>query len=333
MVLTLASVALIAVAAVLAVWDAFTSGLAVPAGLGANSVVVTVKDGEGLEALLPRLATQGLVKDVALMRRYLRNFHDEKPLVAGEYELSPSMSAADLVAHLESGRRLEWPVDIPEGSTVEEAADLLSEAGIVDRAAFVSVASAPALLRKVGLPHLEGYLLPEVYSFARGTSADVVAHTMVQAFERVYAQTVGDRTNGLTRTEVVTLASLIEKSSVAPKERRLFSALLRNRLRAGIPLQSASARAYAKAKPERSRSAWDTFAKPGLPPGPICSPGTGALLAAADPATSRALYAVARDDGTHVFCDDLDCLYEQSRRHGRPLPRPLPLPRRAPSSP
>ena len=330
-VLTTSSVILVSVAIVLSAWDRFTAALGEPAGASAVAVVVTVAPGERLVDLLPRLLNKGLIKDASRVRWYLEDFHDARPLTPGEYALSQAMSPAAMVAHLESGRRIKQPVSIPEGSTITEAAALLGQAGILEPDTFIRAAGDSALLKRLGLsePSAEGYLQPEVYSFARGTSAEAVLDTMISAFHHSFEQSVGERTNGLTRGQVVILASLIEGAPVARKERRLFSALLRNRLRAEIPLQIAAARTYAESRAEGDRKSWDTFAHTGLPAGPICSPGTGALLAAADPATSRALHMVLRSNGTHVFCDDLDCLYEESRRHRQPLPSPLPLPRSA----
>ena len=326
--LTIAGIALAAVAFLLSTWDRFLNAMLEPAGQSAVPVIVTVKPTETLADLLPRLAERGLLRNVDTVRTYLDWFHDPHPLTPGEYSLSQAMGPAEVIAHLEAGRRVKRPVNIPEGTTIEVAAGLLDEAGIVDADVFLRATKDSEVLSRMGIsaPSAEGLLLPDVYSFARGAEAESVLGTMIGAFERSYAQAIGDRTNGLTRAEVVTLASLLEKAPVPRKERRLFSALLRNRMRAQIPLHSEATRAYAAELPEEDQPAWDTFSKPGLPPGPICSPGTSALLAAANPATSRALYAVTRTDGTHVYCDDLDCLYEESRRYRRPLPRPLPLP-------
>ncbi len=326
--LLVASIALAGVVLTLTLWDRFMAALREPAGQNAASVMIIVEPSETWGELLPRLAERGVIRDVETASTYVNHLHDPHPIAPGEYAVSQAMSLAEVVAQLEAGQRIKRPVNIPAGTTVANAAALLDQAGIVNEAAFLAAAQDPALMARLGIKagRAEGFLLPDVYAFARGSDAEAILSSMVGAFEGAYRRAVGDRTGGLSRIEIVTLASLIEQAPVPRKERPLFSALLRNRLRARIPLQIEAARAYAAQRPEANRADWDTYSKAGLPPGPICSPGPGALLAASSPATSRALYAVTRTDGSHVFCDDLDCLYEESRRYKRRLPRPLPVP-------
>ncbi len=327
-ILSVATVTIIGVALGLSVWDRFTAALREPAGTSALPVVVILEEGDTLETVLPRLVEREVVRNPDLVRRYIRDFHEAKQLIPGEYAVTRSMGAAEVIAHLESGRVMKRPVNIPEGATLRSVAKILEKAEIVQQRPFLAAGRDRALLGRLGVPGptAEGYLLPEVYSFARNTPAETVVEVMVSAFIASFQRSVGDETNGLTHHEVVTLASLIELAPYPRSERRALSAMVRNRLRAGIPLHMEAVTAYAENADPSVRAKFDTFSRPGLPAGPICSPGTSAILAAANPGTSRALYAVTRNDGSHVFCDDLDCFYEMSQKFGRPLPRRLPLP-------
>ena len=144
----------------------------------------------------------------------------------------------------------------------------------------------------------------------------------------------------MTVLEAITLASMIEKETSLPEERPLVSAVYHNRLRIGMPLQCDPTAIYAL---RRHNGDWhgpltradltvddpyNTYARGGLPPGPICSPGIASLRAAVAPAGSRALYFVARGDGSHLFSETYDgqqrnvARYRQSQRAARkPLGR------------
>ena len=321
------------VAVVLTLWDRFVAALIEPAGTSTVPVAITVGPNETLTDVLPRLVDKGLIRNPDLVRRYLARFHDTRPLTPGEYALNPSMGPAEQVAHLESGRRVARSVDIPEGATLERVAALLGEAGIVEPEVFLRLARQPQKIwPDAQVPNAEGFLQPDVYTFGGSTPPQRVLTTMLTSFRRAFERNVGDAHKGLTRTEVVVLASLIERARIPRGERRLYSAMMRNRLRAKRRLRSEAARRYAEGLPVDEQPAWDTFSQPGLPPSPICSPGVSALRAAADPVPSRAMFQVARRDGSHVYCEDLECVYDESARYGQRLP-PGVSPRPAPPPP
>ena len=124
--------------------------------------------------------------------------------------------------------------------------------------------------------------------------------------------------------QAVTLASIVEREAQVPDERPLIAAVFHNRLRAGMPLQADPTVQYALAADPASvakhgwwkrdltvddltiKSPYSTYANPGLPPGPIASPGLAALRAVAHPAPVKHLYFVAKGDGSHAFADTLD---------------------------
>ncbi len=167
--------------------------------------------------------------------------------------------------------------------------------------------------------HLEGYLFPDTYRFAPGTSEREIADTLVAAFRRQFDSRVRPlRAAGDSRPlrELVILASLVEKEAKLDAERPLIAAVYANRLRLGIGLYADPTIIHAlkllgrwngnlTKSDLRMESPWNTYRVAGLPPGPICSPGLASLQAAARPADVSYIYFVSRNDGSHVFADSL----------------------------
>ena len=139
---------------------------------------------------------------------------------------------------------------------------------------------------------------------------------MVAQFEKVYAERFAamEKSSHLTRRQIITLASIIEKEAVAPQEKPLIASVFFNRLKTRMPLQSDPTAVYGtrafggkvSGSDVRRDSAYNTYKISGLPPGPIGNPGAGAIEAALQPATTGYFYFVAKNDGTHQFSVNLD---------------------------
>jgi UPF0755 protein len=134
---------------------------------------------------------------------------------------------------------------------------------------------------------------------------------MVEKFKDVYfreIRTEADKKN-MTRHDVVTLASIIEKETGAPEERPIISSVFHNRMQIGMKLQSDPTVIYGKIgdKTNITRtdlvtpSPYNTYTLKGLPIGPISNPGKDSMLAAINPATTKYFYFVSQNNGTHVF--------------------------------
>jgi UPF0755 protein len=167
-------------------------------------------------------------------------------------------------------------------------------------------------LRELGIKaaSMEGYLFPDTYRFARGLSARAILGRMFRHFKGVWrplAKAAGK--SGMSRLQAVTLASIIERETSVDDERTLVSAVYHNRLKRGMPLQADPTVIYGmddfdgnltKADLHKDNP-YNTYTRPGLPPGPICSPGSASLYAAVHPAPVKYLYFVAKGDGSHHF--------------------------------
>jgi peptidoglycan lytic transglycosylase G len=240
-----------------------------------------------------------------------------RTLKAGEYLVPQGANTATVLAMLEGGHVLQHSVVFREGSTVAELAHQLAVEGLVKPDDVLRVARDGLFLRTLDLPadSVEGYLFPDTYQFVKGmTAEDILARMVARMRERVSGDIlVAAHTRNLSFHQLLTLAAIIEKEAVDPGEMPLISAVFWNRLKLEMPLQADPTVQYAVGK-ERLRltrddlnvdSPFNTYRRPGLPPGPIASPGLPAVRAAASPAAVGYLYFVASDERHHRFSTTL----------------------------
>jgi UPF0755 protein len=232
---------------------------------------------------------------------------------AGEYEFSKAMSAGDILQKLVRGEVKAYNIVVPEGFTVRQIAARLAASGLADEKEFLRLARDRDTLAALKIPaaSAEGFLFPDTYKFDRTMDARTIMKTMADRFlVKVTGGMIDQaRAQGFGIKEWVTLASIIEKETGRKDEMPLVSAVFRNRLRNRMPLQSDPTVIYGienfdgnltRTHLER-QNPYNTYLNRGLPPGPICNPGTDALAAALSPAPVDYLYFVSRNDGSHQF--------------------------------
>jgi UPF0755 protein len=241
-----------------------------------------------------------------------------RSLKAGEYEVPRGAPTRDILALLESGRVRQHAILHREGASLTELARALDGAGLATEADVLGVAADPAFLRAHGIeaPSAEGYLFPDTYHFVRGMTPTEILGRMIQRMQAKLTLDLRQRagSRGLGVLELLTLASIIEREAAVPEERSLISAVFWNRLKAGMPLQADPTVQYAVGKDRRALTRADllvghpynTYVRAGLPPGPIASPGLGAIEAALEPARVKYLYFVKKDDQRHHFSTTVD---------------------------
>jgi UPF0755 protein len=237
----------------------------------------------------------------------------DRALMPGTYVLRSGQSYGAILRDLTEGRGLVHTVTVPEGFALSTILPLLSRTLELSRDSLDAVVRDSALRAELGVPTrtLEGYLFPDTYSFPAGTSARDVVRAMVRRFEQAWLPEWDARLAelGTTRHEIVTLASIVEKEARLAEERPVIAAVYRNRLRIGMALQADPTVQYALGrhtarvlyKDLEIDSPYNTYKYPGLPPGPIASPGAASLEATLYPADVRYLYFVAHPDGHHEF--------------------------------
>jgi UPF0755 protein len=293
---------------------------------GAPEVVFRVEPGASLGGIAQQLESAGLVRSARAVEWIGRLRGQGRALRSGEYALSAGLTPAQIVERLASGRTLTYPVVLPEGFTAAQIGARLAAAGLVDEAAFAQAVRDPELIASLGLEveSLEGYLFPETYHFERGLAASDVVRALVAQFLGVWEQIEpAARAAKMSRHQVVTLASIVERETGVAEERPLVAAVFRNRLRRGMRLESDPTVIYGipgfdgnlrRRDLEDTRNPYNTYRIAALPPGPIASPGEASLRAVVSPADSDYLYFVARNDGTHVFSNSF-------RDHARAVDR------------
>ena len=311
-------------------------------GSGDPPQPLVVAQGAGVRDIGRQLHQLGLVRHPEVFRAYVLSRGETGRLRAGEYALEGSMSLEQIVDKLVRGDVVRHVVTFPEGMNLEDMARLAAVKGIPVEA-FLAAARSPDLIRDLDpeAGDLEGYLFPDTYDLPRGpdAAAQLVAR-MVRRFRTVMGPELTRLPSGRTLRQVVTLASIVETETARPEERPRVAAVFLNRLKRRMPMQTDPTVIYAL----RKAGTWDgnirkgdldvdspynTYRYPGLPPGPIASPGRASLQAALHPAESRDLYFVSRNDGSHVFSETLaehERWVNQYQRHRRSVAEAAPSP-------
>lgn len=286
----------------------------VPFGPQAETFV-EIPTGTGSSAIATRLERAGTIRSryaFALYRRLRPG-----TLHAGEYRFDHPATLPEVYDRIRRGDVYTFAVTIPEGYNLYEIADAVQRAGLGTADAFFNAARHDtALIRDLSpdAPSLEGYLFPDTYRFNRHATPQQMLTAMVKRFRQAAAQL--GLPPGPAGARIVTLASLIEKEVRVDSERPLVAGVFTNRLAKGIPLATDPTVVYAALREHRWRgvihqsdlafdSPWNTYRHPGLPPGPIASPGLAALRAAMHPAKTDFIYFVADAQGHSRFSVDL----------------------------
>ena len=258
--------------------------------------VVVIPKGEGISAVAERLYSQGLIKSALAFKIYAKLNNLNGKIQAGSFKLSPSMSLKDVSDALTKGTDDVW-VTLVEGWRVEEmVARLNGELGMSSNSGNWKNAEFLKLAK-------EGYMFPDTYLFPKDATAEFVASTMQNTFEKRYNDDLKSKIKkqGLTETEGVILASLVEREGRSDKVRTEVASILLKRFNIGMKLDVDATVQYAKDTQALKAGQLDKFWKPilrsdyteiispyntnlnnGLPPAPICNPSLASLQAVAD---------------------------------------------------
>ena len=308
----------------------FTYYLDRSASADSGVVYFTVEPDESANSVATRLQDLGLIRSSAYFKAKMRLRGADSKLKAGPYLLRDGMSVDEIldtitVATTAGGTPVVGgyvQFRTQEGWRSEQIAELLVEKGLIkSKEEFYAALDDPSFSRfdflksRPSWAKLEGFLFPDTYRVPQNTPAKDVIQQMLEDFNgRV---TPGMRENlppGYNFYQVLTIASIVEREAAVDEERPLIASVYYNRLKhvPPLPLQADPTVQYALGQegnwwPElqpadlKKESQYNTYLQPGLPPGPICNPGQGAIRAALNPAQTSYLYFVAKGDGTHAF--------------------------------
>ena len=266
-----------------------------------------------MRAAAESLHNGGVVGSARLFQWYAKLRRSDRGIKAGTYMLRRDESWSTVLDALRNGHGVVNTVTIPEGFTLAQIEPLLAAKLSVPLDSIHAAVSDTALLDRLDAPTptVEGYLFPDTYMFPPGTSARAAILTMVRRFEQAWRPEWTSRLDSLTlsRHDLLTLASIVEREAKKPEERPIIAAVYWNRLRKGMLLQADPTVQYALPQYQRRllnkhlavKSRYNTYKYPGLPPGPIASPGVASIRATLYPASVPYLYFVAHPDGHHEF--------------------------------
>ncbi len=276
-------------------------------------VALEIKRGESLKSVARRLKRRGILEDHRPLLWWAFEKKAAGDIKVGEYLLEPGMTPKTLLSLLVSGKVRQHRFTIVEGWTVKQALQALqAQSGVKHTLGEV----APGrLLAVLGFPpgHPEGRFFPDTYFFTRGTEDREILRRAYRRMEQVLTEEWRARAQGLPLKgpyQALILASIVEKETGRREEQPKIAGVFVRRLQKGMLLQSDPTVIYGmgetyqgniRRRDLRASTPYNTYVRPGLPPTPIALPGRDALHAVLHPAPGKALYFVAKGDGSHVF--------------------------------
>ena len=283
-------------------------------GSGAE-VEVTVPRGASFRQVVDTLTARGLVQRPLFFRLYARMRGDDGRVRSGRYAFRVGDGYPNLLDALTTGRVVTVPVTIPEGWTIRQMADRMSGVTGVPADSIRSLLADRSLHETWGVPGpgLEGYLFPDTYRFAEGSSLDAVLTAMVERYHGYWTPERRARleSSGLSERELVTLASIVQAEARVTDEMPSIASVYHNRIRRGWRLEADPTVLYALGGPRErllfaaidsvADNPYNTYRQDGIPPGPIGAPGEAALDATLEPADEPYMFFVARPGGRHTF--------------------------------
>jgi UPF0755 protein len=291
--------------------------LQAPLSLAAPSVELSIEAGASPREVALAWANAGVQTDARLLYQWFRWSGQARLIRAGSYEIHQGATPRELLAKMVRGDEVLEQLRLIEGWTFAQVRAALAKAPALKQSTVgLSEAQMMGLL---GAPEqaAEGRFFPDTYAYSRGVSDLTVLKRAHKAMQRRLEAAWAGRSEGLplrNPDEALILASIVEKETGAAADRSLVAAVFINRLRLGMPLQTDPTVIYGlgaafdgnlRKRDLLADTPFNTYTRGGLPPTPIAMPGNASLLAALHPARSRALYFVARGDGSSEFSEDL----------------------------
>jgi UPF0755 protein len=289
-----------------------------PLELPAATVDLSIEPGSNGREIAQSVADAGIAVHPDLLYLWFRVSGQSRQIKAGSYEIDRGTTPQSLLRKLVRGEEALRSVTLVEGWTFRQVRDALRKAdSLKPDSQALSADDTMGRLGRAGVT-AEGRFFPDTYTYSKGSSDLAVLQRAMRAMDKrldaVWSQR-DPQTPLKSPGELLTLASIVEKETGAPADRAEIAAVFTNRLRIGMRLQTDPTVIYGmgpafdgnlRKKDLQTDTPWNTYTRDGLPPTPIAIPGKAALLAAARPATSKALYFVARGDGTSQFSTSLD---------------------------
>jgi UPF0755 protein len=286
--------------------------------LNAPVLDLSIEPGTSPRAVAQAVVDSGVQTSAQLLYWWFRLSGQARQIKAGSYELETGLTPYQLLSKLVRGDEALRAVTLVEGWTFKQVRSALLKAEYL---VPDSKGLEPALIMKtLERPelHPEGRFYPDTYNYSKGSSDLAVLRRALRAMDKHLAAVWLKRSPDSplkTPEQLLILASIIEKETGRASDRAMIASVFTNRLKLGMLLQTDPTVIYGlgdkfdgnlRKRDLLADTPWNTYTRAGLPPTPIAMPGKSALLAAVQPASSKALYFVARGDGSSQFSDNLD---------------------------
>ena len=285
---------------------------------GSQVADLEIEHGTTANGVADAVVASGANVPVLLLQAWFRLSGQARLIKAGSYEIVPGTSPRQLLSMLVRGEETLKSVTLVEGWTFSQVLQALQKA---EQLMPDTLALSPEMIMEnLGKPgvHPEGRFFPDTYTYAKGSSDLAVLKRAARAMDRRLEAAWSLRsleTPLKSADEALILASIVEKETGKPSDRGQIGGVFTNRLRIGMPLQTDPTVIYGlgvrfdgnlRKRDLQQDTPYNTYTRTGLPPTPIAMPGKAALLAAVQPAPTKALYFVSRGDGTSEFSENLD---------------------------
>jgi len=289
-----------------------------PLDLGPEPLELAIEPGTTPRGVARDVVAAGVKTDARLLYAWFRVSGQDRAIKAGNYEIPPGTTPISLLQKLARGEEALRALTLVEGWNWRQVRQALAKEEQLKRDS--ATLSDEALMAQLGRPGVapEGRFFPDTYTYAKGSSDIALLrramHAMDRRLEAAWAQRAAD-TPLKSADEALILASIVEKETGKASDRGQIAGVFVNRLRVGMLLQTDPTVIYGlgekfdgnlRKRDLQTDTPWNTYTRAGLPPTPIAMPGKAALLAAVQPQATRALYFVAKGDGSSHFSASLE---------------------------
>ncbi|HWA52201.1 MAG TPA: endolytic transglycosylase MltG [Patescibacteria group bacterium] len=285
----------------------FVNGLT-PKDNNSQTKRFVIDQGETASAIGIDLAKNNLIKSATAFRIYSQVTQTARKIKPGSYDLSSNQWVPQIIAKLLNGPTEIW-VTIPEGLRKEEIAEKFTDFDKFNKQEFLNLTKND-----------EGYLFPDTYLLPRDATASTIVKIMTDNFNKQYTEAAKNKTNPLSKNDIVILASIVQREAITAEDMRGVASVLMNRYNSGMSLGSDVTLEYALGQQPDGGwwkkdltvddlaldSPYNTRTNAGFPPTPISNPGLVALEAAANPPNTSYLYYLSDSDGKLHFAQTLE---------------------------
>ncbi len=285
-----------------------------------ESIIYEMKPGSSVNRLSKDLKQMGLIQRPIYLSLWARINGQARKIKVGEYQITPQMTPFELLNMMVQGKVIQYSLTLVEGWTFWQMMDHINQSEMLSH--HLTDLPDEEIMKRIGHEgeHPEGRFFPDTYHFPKGLDDIRFLQRAYDAMQQTLENKWQQRDVGLPfkdSYEALILASIVEKESALPSERKLIAGVFINRMKKGMRLQTDPTVIYGlgknfdgdiKFRDLRKDTPYNTYTRKGLPPTPIAMPGVGAIEAVMQPENSSYLYFVARRDqsGSHVFSSSLD---------------------------